>query len=115
MTESDQGNFDIDKVYWKSPDENYGLIYADLYHFENSALLTGKCYLELDGIKLYLGEAFSWPPIWSEDSKFVAVPRWITSFQRGYLQKLYVMNVRERKIWQSMQEYRVLNLSLIHI
>jgi hypothetical protein len=110
MIEAGQGNFDFNNVSWKSPDGNFRLIYTDLYHNEDSSLLAGKCYLESVGIKSYLGETFSGPPVWSDDSMYIAIPRWITSFQPGYLQKLYIMNVLTRKIWQSMEEFRVLNL-----
>jgi hypothetical protein len=111
MMEDGHVDFNINDVSWKSPDGNKRLIYTDIYNVENSALLAGKCYLEYEENKIYLGETFSGPPIWSDDSVYIAIPRWVTSFQPGYLQKLFVINVMTRKIWQSIEEFRVLNLT----
>lgn len=89
------------KASWIEYDEK------SLTEFSMGSPLSGCCDVKNGTKKIRLKGLFGGPPIWSEDSKYLALPRWT----RDHNQCLVLIELRTLTIKELDQKFRVLHLS----
>ena len=94
-----------------APTGKYRIVYDNLAAPKAGQGLGGECALHMDDKVIPLGKHFAGPPVWSHDSKFVAIPQWITNwYGKRVRQRVVVIDIEGKEIGTNSFEYRLLHL-----
>ncbi|MFT2011608.1 hypothetical protein ACMA1I_23285 [Pontibacter sp. 13R65] len=94
----------------KSPDGSKKLEYYNLTEFAMSSPLMGECFLVNGAKKITIDEKCTGPPVWSSDSRYVAVPVWRFRLPKGNPQKVLVYDTELDISFISEERFNVLTL-----
>lgn len=94
-----------------SPDGSKELIYRDFFQLKTNEPFIAKAHLKYVGGMKYLGDSFCGPPLWSNDSLYIAIPRCVNDVYRGINQKLYLINTSNFEVAEYKSELRIIVLN----
>jgi len=94
---------------WPSPDKQFTIKYSDVKEIINNYPLTGRSVLVSQNDEILLHIDAGGPPVWSEDSKFFALPIWLYN-EHGYVQRLGVGCIDDMNFKVSTEYYSVMQL-----
>lgn len=99
--------WDFATIY-DSPDKLKRVEYDEksLTEFSMGSPLSGRCYIIKDNSRIRLDGFYGGPSIWSDDSKYLAIPKWT----RNHNQRMILIEVKTMSIKELKKKYRVLQL-----
>ncbi len=95
-----------DDTPYISPDGEKEFFYYGISEIRMGSPLSGPAGIKINGKTFELSGSYSCPPIWSDNSRYAAVPYWNPELS----QKLVIIDVELMEISLSVKNYRVLDL-----
>ena len=94
---------------WLSPNKKFTLKYSNVKEILNNYPLTGNCYFKSEEEEVLLHIDAGGPPVWSQDSKYFAVPVWLYN-EQGYVQRIGFGSIEDMTFKISTNFFKVMQL-----
>lgn len=95
----------LDKILI-SPNKKHKVDYVYMSEVAMGAPLSGLCVIKNKEFTIELGHSFGCPPVWSNDSKYLAIPMWTENLS----QELAIVDMEKLEIKILDSDFRVLYL-----